>query len=106
MQRSQYLKRRLRWHYRSQHEMLIAFNHFFYNDDLVVFPSPEAQSSDFGLQSTHLKEGTFVNRRNTAEATAVSEANALARARKRVLRRQQDEPEPERAHRSGHRQTV
>jgi very-short-patch-repair endonuclease len=34
-------KRRLRWHYRSQHESLIQFsNREFYEKDLVVFPSP------------------------------------------------------------------
>lgn len=36
----------LKWHYRSQHESLIAFsNHHFYDDSLVTFPSPSAQSS-------------------------------------------------------------
>lgn len=34
-------KRRLKWHYRSQHESLIQFsNRQFYDRDLVVFPSP------------------------------------------------------------------
>lgn len=36
--------RRLRWHYRSQHEKLIAYsNRHFYNSDLVIFP-PNADS--------------------------------------------------------------
>ena len=36
-------KRRLKWHYRSQHESLIQFsNREFYERDLVVFPSPMA----------------------------------------------------------------
>ena len=34
-------RKRLRWHYRSRREPLIAFsNHHFYDDDLVTFPSP------------------------------------------------------------------
>ncbi len=34
---------RLKWHYRSQHESLIQFsNREFYERDLVVFPSPQA----------------------------------------------------------------
>ena len=38
--------RRLRWHYRSRHGSLVAFsNREFYDDDLIVFPSPaEAES--------------------------------------------------------------
>jgi len=40
-------KRRLRWHYRSQHEQLIAFsNHAFYEGELVIFPSPHNKSDD------------------------------------------------------------
>ncbi len=36
-------QRMLRWHYRSRHESLIAVsNHAFYNDRLVIFPSPDA----------------------------------------------------------------
>lgn len=34
-------KRRLKWHYRSQHESLIHFsNRNFYDSDLIIFPSP------------------------------------------------------------------
>jgi very-short-patch-repair endonuclease len=41
-------KRRLKWHYRSQHESLIQFsNRNFYERDLVVFPSPTANDDDF-----------------------------------------------------------
>ena len=42
--------RRLRWHYRSRHESLIAYsNHAFYNDDLVTFPSCHTDTSEMGL---------------------------------------------------------
>lgn len=43
--------RQLRWHYRSQHEKLIAFsNHEFYDDSLIVFPSPKGDDPDYGLR--------------------------------------------------------
>ncbi|MCL2701942.1 MAG: DUF3320 domain-containing protein, partial [Phycisphaerae bacterium] len=41
---------RLRWHYRSRHESLIAFsNREFYDNDLVVFPSSHADRAEQGL---------------------------------------------------------
>jgi superfamily I DNA and/or RNA helicase len=67
--------RRLRWHYRSQHESLIAFsNHSFYESDLVLFPSPYKESKDYGVQYSRLPHGCFVNRRNLEEAKVISEA--------------------------------
>ena len=43
--------RQLRWHYRSQHEGLIAFsNHQFYDNSLVIFPSPRGEHADFGVK--------------------------------------------------------
>ncbi|NLF29522.1 MAG: DUF3320 domain-containing protein, partial [Planctomycetes bacterium] len=43
-------RRRLRWHYRSRHESLIAFsNHEFYDNELVVFPSSHVDRNLFGL---------------------------------------------------------
>lgn len=67
--------RRLRWHYRSQHESLIAFsNHSFYESDLVLFPSPNKQTEDFGLQYSRVPKGCFVNRKNLEEARVISEA--------------------------------
>jgi superfamily I DNA and/or RNA helicase/very-short-patch-repair endonuclease len=67
--------RRLRWHYRSQHENLIAFsNHSFYDSDLVLFPSPHNGSDGYGLHYKRLRHGCFVNRRNIEEARVISEA--------------------------------
>ena len=67
--------RRLRWHYRSQHESLIAFsNHSFYENDLVLFPSPNKQTDSFGIQFTRVARGCFVNRKNLEEARIISEA--------------------------------
>ena len=43
-------ERMLRWHYRSRHESLITVsNHEFYEDRLVVFPSPDRAREDVGL---------------------------------------------------------
>ena len=72
--------RRLRWHYRSKHESLIAFsNKNFYDSDLVLFPSPFKTSPDFGIKLHHIQKGRFVNRRNVEEAQELvkSAANHL-----------------------------
>lgn len=61
--------RRLRWHYRSKHESLIAFsNKYFYNSDLVLFPSPFKSSSEFGVHLHKVDRGRFSSRRNVEEA--------------------------------------
>jgi very-short-patch-repair endonuclease len=65
--------RRLRWHYRSQHESLIAFsNHAFYKGELVIFPSPHNDSEDFGVKLIRVARGRFVNRRNIEEARTIA----------------------------------
>jgi very-short-patch-repair endonuclease len=70
-------ERMLRWHYRSQHQSLIAAsNHLFYHDKLVVFPSPGGQG-ELGLvyhhmPATYYERGT--TRTNPLEAQAVAEA--------------------------------
>jgi very-short-patch-repair endonuclease len=67
--------RRLRWHYRSQNENLIAFsNHSFYESDLVLFPSPHKQTENYGIKYFRVPRGCFVNRRNMEEAKAISES--------------------------------
>lgn len=67
--------RRLRWHYRSQHENLIAFsNHSFYESDLVLFPSPHKETDNYGIQYSRVSRGCFVNRRNMEEAMIISKA--------------------------------
>lgn len=64
--------RRLRWHYRSKHESLIAFsNRQFYDDNLVIFPSPFQRSSEFGVVFHRVAKGRFVTRRNTEEAREI-----------------------------------
>ncbi len=69
-----FTSRRLRWHYRSQHESLIAFsNHSFYNNNLVLFPSPNNESEEFGINYHRLKRGCFAGRRNNREAEAIAD---------------------------------
>jgi very-short-patch-repair endonuclease len=78
--------RRLRWHYRSKHEQLIAFsNHAFYHSGLVVFPAPHRESEEFGVKFTRVTRGRFVNRRN------VEEARVIAAAVQRHLMQRSDE---------------
>ncbi|MAC84779.1 MAG: hypothetical protein CL624_11670 [Arcobacter sp.] len=53
--------RRLKWHYRSQHESLIDFsNKKFYDNDLIVFPSPSGLNSDeLGIKHTYLPDAIY-----------------------------------------------
>jgi transcription elongation GreA/GreB family factor len=61
--------RTLRWHYRSQHESLIAFsNHHFYNGKLVVFPSPFDRNKRLGVRYRYIRNGVYQNRQNVNEA--------------------------------------
>nr|WP_287410685.1 DUF4011 domain-containing protein [Pseudodesulfovibrio sp.] len=71
---------RLRWHYRSEDERLIAFsNAQFYGGELVVFPTPVKNGNDTGVFHHYIensysqkgKKGGVVNRQ---EATNVAEA--------------------------------
>ena len=68
--------RRLRWHYRSRHGSLIAFsNKEFYENDLIVFPSPSAIGPDVGV-SLEKVDGLYLARCNVPEAMAVCRAAA------------------------------
>ncbi len=72
----------LRWHYRSKHESLIAFsNHQFYSSRLILPPSVDRASSDCGIEFQYVENGTYVDRKNTAEAERVVEL-ILEHARK------------------------
>lgn len=67
--------RTLRWHYRSQHESLIAFsNSQFYDDRLVVFPAPVKRNSSLGVNHRFIKDGVYADRRNHPEAERVVDA--------------------------------
>jgi very-short-patch-repair endonuclease len=66
--------RRLRWHYRSRHQSLIAFsNREFYQGNLLVFPSAFEKHPELGVRYLAVR-GTYENRRNPAEASALIEA--------------------------------
>ena len=70
--------RMLRWHYRSRHESLIAIsNSQFYENKLVIVPSPFTQQSGLGLRFNHVQAGIFETgstRTNPIEAEAVAQA--------------------------------
>lgn len=67
--------RTLKWHYRSQHESLIAFSNFhFYDNKLIVFPSPYARGSRLGVSWRYVREGIYKDRRNVPEAIRVADA--------------------------------
>ncbi|MFW6111151.1 MAG: AAA domain-containing protein, partial [Thermoproteota archaeon] len=68
----------LRWHYRSKHESLITVsNQEFYDNRLVVFPSPLREDEYLGLKFTHLPGTTYDRggtRINREEARRVAQA--------------------------------
>jgi hypothetical protein len=70
-------RRRLRWHYRSEHEALIQFsNERFYDNDLIVFPSPKAGLREGGVHSNFVASYSYRKGRNPDEARAVVQAIA------------------------------
>ena len=69
--------RMLRWHYRSRHDSLIAVsNREFYDDRLIVPPSPDHGRSELGLVLRHLPEAVY----QPGEAVNPTEAQAVADA--------------------------
>ncbi|AXJ02546.1 Superfamily I DNA and/or RNA helicase [Cyclonatronum proteinivorum] len=66
--------KKLLWHYRSQHHSLIAFSNLkFYDNELLVFPSPREQSDDLGLSAIYLKDAVYENQVNKQEAIKVAD---------------------------------
>lgn len=69
-----YPARRLKWHYRSRHESLIAFsNQHFYDNSLTVFPSPNNQ---FAVEYRYVENGGYRSGTNVNEALYVANAAA------------------------------
>jgi predicted transcriptional regulator len=67
-------KHRLLWHYRSKHEDLIAFsNHYVYDRELVIFPSPHPTINGMGISLVEVN-GTFQRGVNPAEAQVMLDA--------------------------------
>ncbi|PCH94954.1 MAG: hypothetical protein COB84_06845 [Rhodobacteraceae bacterium] len=72
--------RDLRWHYRSRHESLIAYsNAHFYDNRLIVFPSPEDRSENFGVHYNYVG-GTYNASCN------IDETKAIVAAAKKFMR--------------------
>ena len=66
--------RQLRWHYRSRHPSLIAFsNRQFYDNRLMLFPSPHYSGEALGIRFQGIGDGVFENQVNTLEAIAVAD---------------------------------
>ncbi len=67
----------LRWHYRSRHESLIAVsNREFYDNHLLVYPSPSHESEELGLKTYYHPETVYErgkSRSNPLEAKKVVE---------------------------------
>jgi len=82
-------QRMLRWHYRSRHESLITVsNNEFYDNKLVVFPSPDAEKRDVGLVFHHLPSTAYAH--GTGKRHNVGEAKVVAN---RVFEHARDNPE-------------
>ena len=65
-------RKRLRWHYRSRREGLIAFsNRHFYGGSLVTFPSAD-EAATRAVQFIHVPEGRFKDGVNPIEAKRVA----------------------------------
>ena len=61
---------RLRWHYRSHFEQLIAFsNKNFYDNELITFPSSSADKKDIGVDYYHV-DGIFDRKAHVNEKEA------------------------------------
>jgi very-short-patch-repair endonuclease len=71
-------ERMLRWHYRSRHHSLIAVsNDQFYQNQLLIFPSPGSNPHARGLRFHHLAHTHYDRggaRANVGEAQAVAQA--------------------------------
>lgn len=67
----------LNWHYRSRHEDLIKFsNYHIYDNQLITFPSPIAESANYGVKFELIENGYYEkgSRFNRREASRVAEA--------------------------------
>ncbi|MBF0524099.1 MAG: hypothetical protein HQK56_03265, partial [Deltaproteobacteria bacterium] len=68
-----YPARRLRWHYRSEHDSLIRFsNQMFYNGrPLYVFPSPRLSNRSHGVHFNYIHGAKYHQGTNLVEAQAI-----------------------------------
>lgn len=75
-ERKSYFKKEfLQWHYRSQHQSLIAFsNERYYNNNLIIPPSSYEKNPKLGVEWNHIPEGNFKKGLNRTEADALFSA--------------------------------
>jgi len=65
---------RLKWHYRSEHESLIAFSNLqWYDDTLIIFPSSGTSPHQLGIQFHFVEGATYTAGRNRVEARYVAQ---------------------------------
>ncbi len=70
--------KQLKWHYRSRHESLIAIsNQAFYENDLLIFPSPMDKAEHLGLKFVHVPSAVYDRGRS---ATNKKEAQVVVKA--------------------------
>jgi very-short-patch-repair endonuclease len=70
----QLARRRLRWHYRSRREPLIAFsNRHFYGNELVTFPSVDDTDETPAVRFEYLADGRWTGGFNRVEARKVAQ---------------------------------
>jgi very-short-patch-repair endonuclease len=66
--------KRLKWHYRSEHESLIAFsNAHWYDNELIVFPSPISTKNRLGITFNYIDNGVYGSGKNEIEADRVAQ---------------------------------
>lgn len=64
--------RSLKVHYRSRHQSLVAYsNHNFYENKLLLFPSPYEPNVKYGVRAMYLADGYFQDGLNPVEASKV-----------------------------------
>jgi len=67
-----FARRQLRWHYRSRHPSLIAFSNLhFYENRLMLFPSPHFSGEALGIRFQYHRDGVFEGQVNLVEAQAL-----------------------------------
>lgn len=76
--RQRFPVKQLKWHYRSRHESLIAIsNQAFYENNLLIFPSPVDKAEHLGLKFVHIPDAVYDRGKsstNKKEAEVVVEA--------------------------------
>jgi len=73
-QSTNYPSKRLKWHYRSEHESLIAFSNLqWYDNELILFPSSGLSPHKLGIQFHFIEGATYTTGRNSVEARYIAQ---------------------------------